>query len=117
MLTPEDKLSSGVTSATDHNYKVGRDQLLSMMVDLAEDVYGVQEGYTKRDVFCQTKNIWHEARGEIYNHSYRGYALVAQTVLNRQDNDKYPTDVCDVIYQPKQFSWTHDHLSDDVVAK
>jgi spore germination cell wall hydrolase CwlJ-like protein len=35
-------------------------------------------------------------------------------VLNRVADPRYPDAVCDVVWQPKQFSWTHDGRSDRV---
>lgn len=49
-----------------------------------------------------TLNIYSEARGE----SQVGKQLIADTVITRTLNDKYPDDICEVILQPKQFSWT-----------
>jgi len=35
-------------------------------------------------------------------------------VLNRVADARYPDDVCAVVWQPKQFSWTHDGRSDRI---
>ncbi|MEN8697599.1 MAG: cell wall hydrolase [Bacteroidia bacterium] len=52
---------------------------------------------------CLALNIYHEARGE----RIEGQIAVAQVTLNRVDHRKWPTTICEVVYQPKQFSWTH----------
>jgi N-acetylmuramoyl-L-alanine amidase len=53
------------------------------------------------DTLCMTKNIYHEARGE----GVEGMQAVALVTLNRaRQQDK---SVCDVVYAPKQFSWTN----------
>lgn len=58
---------------------------------------------------CLALNIYHEARGEpIY-----GQYAVAQVVLNRVQDDRWPDNVCDVIFQHKQFSWTLQHYTLD----
>jgi len=57
---------------------------------------------TKREIKCLEKNLWHEARGE----NLYGLMAVAKTTLNRARMEGWPPDVCKVIYQPKQFSWT-----------
>lgn len=44
--------------------------------------------------------VWREARGE----TPLGRRLVAQVVLNRVDDSRWPHDVVDVILQPFQFS-------------
>lgn len=51
---------------------------------------------------CLADNIFHESRGEPIS----GQVLVAKTVLNRVDSKGWPNDVCAVVYQPSQFSWT-----------
>lgn len=63
--------------------------------------------YTLKDLYCLTKNIYHEARGE----SKLGKIAVAQVTMNRVNHEtKFPNNVCDVVYQQvagiPQFSWT-----------
>jgi len=53
-------------------------------------------------VVCLADNIYFEARGQ----GIQGWKAVANVVRNRVNNKKYPDDVCDVVYQRKQFSWT-----------
>ena len=48
-------------------------------------------------------NIYHEARGE----SIEGQYAIAHVTLNRVASTKWPDSICDVVYQPYQFSWTH----------
>jgi spore germination cell wall hydrolase CwlJ-like protein len=55
-----------------------------------------------KDLKCLALNVYHEARGE----SFLGQVLVAKTTLNRVDSPDFPKAVCDVVYQPNQFSWT-----------
>jgi N-acetylmuramoyl-L-alanine amidase len=55
---------------------------------------------TRREFNCLVKNMYHEARGE----SKLGIALVGQVTLNRAISSK--RDLCDVVYEPSQFSWT-----------
>jgi len=62
------------------------------------------------DVTCLAQNIWFEARGS----SASDQLAVAHVVLNRVADPRYPDEVCEVIWQPKQFSWTHDGRSDRV---
>lgn len=52
---------------------------------------------------CQTANMFFEARGE----STKGMQAVASVVLHRVQHKNYPDNPCAVIFQPKQFSWTH----------
>ena len=51
---------------------------------------------------CLAMNIYHEARGEVIE----GQIAVAHVTLNRVDHGEWPNNICDVVYQPKQFSWT-----------
>jgi spore germination cell wall hydrolase CwlJ-like protein len=60
--------------------------------------------YKKLDVFCMAKNIFHEAGVE----DKLGKYAVAQVTLNRIKNPKYPSTVCDVVMDRKQFSWAND---------
>lgn len=52
---------------------------------------------------CLALNIYHEARSE----RVEGQIAVAQVTLNRVAHDEWPSTICEVVYQPKQFSWTH----------
>jgi N-acetylmuramoyl-L-alanine amidase len=36
----------------------------------------------------------------------RGMEAVASVVMNRVRDPRWPDNVCDVVYQPSQFSWT-----------
>jgi N-acetylmuramoyl-L-alanine amidase len=58
---------------------------------------------------CLALNVYFEAR----NQSTDGQYLVAEVTMNRVRDDKYPDDICAVVWQPKQFSWTHDGKSDN----
>lgn len=53
---------------------------------------------------CMALNVYHEARGE----PFIGQVAVAEVVLNRIDDKRWPNDACGVIYQSQQFSWTLD---------
>lgn len=53
-------------------------------------------------VKCLALNVYHEARGEPEAGKY----AVAHVVMNRVESEHYPNDVCEVVYQPWQFSWT-----------
>lgn len=78
-------------------------------IHLAQSTEPIGE-YTKhtlKDLYCLTKNIYHEARGE----SYLGKIAVAQVTMNRVNSgQRWPGTVCDVVYQQvkgtPQFSWT-----------
>ncbi len=57
---------------------------------------------TKKERNCLIDNVYFEARGE----SFRGQVLVASTTINRANSGLYPRNVCSVVYQTNQFSWT-----------
>ena len=57
---------------------------------------------------CLATNIYFEARGE----SKLGQKAVAWVTLNRVEDPNYPDTICDVVWDNKQFSWTHDGKSD-----
>jgi spore germination cell wall hydrolase CwlJ-like protein len=55
-----------------------------------------------RQIACLASNILNEASGE----NAEGKVAVAQITLNRANSGRYPNDVCRVVYQKNQFSWT-----------
>lgn len=55
------------------------------------------------DIKCLAENIYHEARGE----SLMGRIAVAQVTVNRLNSQKFGKTICQVVYAPKQFSWTN----------
>ena len=52
---------------------------------------------------CLSMNIYHESRSE----PIEGQIAVAQVTLNRVSHSDWPDTICDVVHEPKQFSWTH----------
>lgn len=61
--------------------------------------------YTKQDLFCMAKNIYHEAGSEPLLGKY----AVAQVTINRMKSPLYADTVCSVVFQPNQFSWASQH--------
>ena len=57
---------------------------------------------------CIALAVYFEARSE----PIAIQQMVADVVLNRVEDKRYPNDVCAVVWEPKQFSWTHDGKSD-----
>jgi len=66
------------------------------------------KGISEEDRYCLQQNIFFEAR----NQSTLGQAAVAWVTLNRVESARYPNTICEVVWQHKQFSWTHDGKSD-----
>jgi N-acetylmuramoyl-L-alanine amidase len=56
---------------------------------------------------CIAVAIYFEARGEPID----GQMMVAETILNRAADPRWPDEPCDVIAQPKQFSFYDDKRS------
>ena len=55
-------------------------------------------------VMCLAIAIYYEAR----NQPIDGQIAVAEVILNRVESERYPDDVCGVVWQHRQFSFTHD---------
>lgn len=66
------------------------------------------KGISEEERYCLQQNIFFEAR----NQSTLGQAAVAWVTLNRVESARYPDTICEVVWQHKQFSWTHDGKSD-----
>ena len=64
-------------------------------------------------VMCLAMNIYHEARSE----PFEGKLAVAHVTMNRVKSPKFPNDVCSVVWQDSQFSWTNDGKSDKMKEK
>lgn len=52
-------------------------------------------------LLCLSLAVYHEARGE----SLDGQFAVAEVVLRRVRDPRWPDDVCSVVFQPHQFEW------------
>ena len=64
--------------------------------------------YTAAEHVCLAKNIYFEARNE----SLKGQVAIALVTLNRLQEARWSSEVCDVVYDNNQFSWYWDGLSD-----
>lgn len=54
---------------------------------------------------CLALNTYHEARDQ----PFIGQVAVAQVVMNRVRDDRYPNNPCDVIKQGPTYSWAEDY--------
>lgn len=59
---------------------------------------------------CLAAAIYFEAG----NQPIEGKQAVADVILTRVASSRFPDTICGVVYQNKQFSFTHDGLSDDI---
>lgn len=62
----------------------------------------------KKELRCLALNIYFEARSEPTD----GQFAVAFVTMNRVQSRRFPNSVCGVVWQHRQFSWTHDGKSD-----
>lgn len=79
--------------------------------------------YEVREIKCLALNIYHEARGEPES----GQFAVATVTMNRVQSDRYPDDVCRVVYQRawnrklqryiSAFSWTDYDTVSQIIPK
>jgi N-acetylmuramoyl-L-alanine amidase len=77
---------------------------LDMVEERLDDIILVREAinYTKNDVECLTRNIYYEAGVE----DERGKYAVGHVTVNRLKTGRWGNTICQVVYAPKQFSWT-----------
>ena len=64
---------------------------------------------TMTPLFCLASAIFFEARDQPHD----AQRAVANVVMNRVESPRWPDTICGVVYQHKQFSFTHDGMSDD----
>lgn len=57
---------------------------------------------SQKDIHCLAQNIYHEARSE----PLKGQIAVAQVTINRVKLANFRKSVCQVVFEPHQFSWT-----------
>lgn len=61
-----------------------------------------------KELKCLADNIYFESLIE----PVAGQIAVANVTMNRVNSPHFPNTVCEVVWQKKQFSWTHDGKSD-----
>jgi len=62
---------------------------------------------------CLAVAIFFEARGEPVD----GQKAVTEVILNRVEDKRYPDSVCEVVFEPYAFSFTHDGKPDSLPEK
>ena len=77
-------------------------QTLSLEHVVSQDV--------NKQLLCMAKNIYYEAASE----SFEGKLAVAQVTMNRANSPKFPSTICEVVYQKTgktyQFSWVGENV-------
>lgn len=89
---------------------------LSMMCNSAEPNRYIHDcNYKDRQTALTALacNLYFEGRGEPLG----GIQAIGFVTLNRVDSGRFPNGIVDVVYQPWQFSWHKDGLSDKVYDK
>ncbi len=59
-----------------------------------------------QELGCMALTLYHEGRGE----GIKGQLAIAAVIMNRVKSKSYPNAICEVVWQWKQFSWTHTAL-------
>jgi N-acetylmuramoyl-L-alanine amidase len=75
--------------------------------NLDEDINVACESKTS-ELQCMQCALYWEARSESSDAQF----LVGETILNRVSAKQYPDSICGVVWQRKQFSFTHDGKTD-----
>lgn len=88
--------------------------IVAFAVGLGSHYYAQEElkskllKYDSAERYCLTQNIFFEAR----NQKRKGQEAIAWVTLNRVSDPRYPDTICGVVWDEKQFSWTHDGKPD-----
>lgn len=69
-----------------------------------------KRNYSEKTLYILARNLYFEERS--IESSDVEIAQVGYVVLNRMDSEKFPDTIHGVVYQRKQFSWTHDGKPD-----
>lgn len=95
----------------------GYTEILGAMIVLATNLIAENPIYNFEpnelevsETFCLAQNIWFESR----NTSYEDRILVGLTTLNRVRDRRYSETICEVVWEPNQFSWTNDGKPDSI---
>jgi spore germination cell wall hydrolase CwlJ-like protein len=73
------------------------------MVHAERDAHSVRtREFHARSIDCLARNVYCEARGE----SLAGQYAVAEVTMNRKAHPRFPSTICEVVYQKEAFSWT-----------
>jgi len=82
----------------------------TLMLTVAGDIFASNPTLKKnnKELHCLALNIYFEARGEPTT----GQLAVAMVTMNRVRSKRFPSSICGVVWQKRQFSWTHDGKSD-----
>ncbi|MDH5229717.1 MAG: cell wall hydrolase [Gammaproteobacteria bacterium] len=84
---------------------------VSGLQDLSFKTINIDYESPQQSIECLAKNIYFESRGE----SRAGQIAVAQVVMNRVKDRRWPNTACKVIQDKKQFEWVFDKVPDEML--
>lgn len=76
--------------------------ITSLLLILSLVISPVVKSDYPQELKCLTDAIYYEAQGE----PLVGQIMVAQSVINRKKDNRWPSTICGVVYQKKQYSFT-----------
>ena len=84
--------------------------IYSLLLVFSSSVFAskTKDSVESKELRCLALNVYFEARGEPTT----GQLAVAMVTMNRVRSKRFPSSVCGVVWQKRQFSWTHDGKSD-----
>jgi hypothetical protein len=102
--------TSGISDFTTYvDIRDNYPEALEYFADMRDpSVHRNEREYTEEEYFCMAQNVYFEAGVE----SIHGRLAVALVTLERVQDPRYPDNVCDVVYENKQFSWYWDGKPD-----
>jgi N-acetylmuramoyl-L-alanine amidase len=101
-----------------NSYKIAIIFAIALIIALAASKYSSADtlmnkhmtSAEKAERVCLATNIYFEAR----NQSTAGHEYIGYVTMNRLKHSKFPNNICKVIWQNAQFSWTHDGKPDTI---
>jgi N-acetylmuramoyl-L-alanine amidase len=83
-----------------------RNKVNDIIIPVTQDV---AFKYTEEDIKCLTDNIYFEARHA--DATIDEWTAITKVVMNRIKIDRFPSTICEVVYDKYQFSWTKNAMS------
>lgn len=103
LITPNVEEDDGLAAPeTSHKPETSLSSLVAAIADLPSVELS-------KDMRCLASAVYFESKGE----PLEGQLAVAQVIMNRVASGRFADDICGVVYQPGQFSFTWDGRSDE----
>lgn len=94
-----------------HQYE--NEKMIQIQAMIAALTIGMDAPVDTQEVECLTEAIYFEARGE----NMEGYQAVAETILNRMGDKRYPATACGVAREGVQYSYYSDGMPETYAEK